>query len=95
MARPKGGPKLGGRQKGTPNKMTKALKEMVLGALDRAGGEAYLLKQAQENPASFLTLLGKILPMSIEGQVNHSFVIMGEPEAPTIDAWTAQHQTIQ
>jgi hypothetical protein len=33
--------KTGGRQKGTPNKMTATLKEMILGALDQVGGESY------------------------------------------------------
>lgn len=28
-----------GRKKGTPNRMTKDLKEMILGALDQAGGK--------------------------------------------------------
>lgn len=32
----------GGSRKGRPNKETKALREMILGALDKVGGEAYL-----------------------------------------------------
>jgi hypothetical protein len=63
------GQKTGGRQKGTPNKVTKALKEMVLGALDDAGGQDYLKRQASENPAAFMTLLGKVLPMQVEATV--------------------------
>ena len=35
-----------GRTKGVPNKVTKELKEMILGALDDAGGQAYLARQA-------------------------------------------------
>lgn len=57
-----------GRPKGMPNKMTKALKEMVLGALDQAGGEQYLLTQARDNPGPFMTLLGKILPTQLTGK---------------------------
>jgi hypothetical protein len=56
-----------GRPKGSPNKTTKALKEMILGALDQAGGEAYLLQQARENPNAFLTLVGKVLPTTLAG----------------------------
>ena len=48
-----------------PNKVTGALKDMVLQALDGAGGVAYLQKQATENPTAFLTLVGKVLPMQI------------------------------
>jgi hypothetical protein len=65
------GAKTGGRAKGTPNKTTKALKEMILGALDQAGGEAYLLQQAQENPNAFLTLVGKVLPTTLAGDPNN------------------------
>jgi len=67
-----------GRPKGSANKVTKALKEMVLGALDDAGGQEYLAKQAKENPAAFMTLLGKVLPMQLAGDpdgapIKHEF----------------------
>jgi len=65
--RKKGDSKTGGRVKGTPNKMTTALKDMILGALDELGGQKYLKEQAIANPASFMTLLGKVLPSVIEG----------------------------
>ena len=57
----------GGSRLGKPNKVTTALKDMILGALDKAGGEAYLARQANENPASFLTLVGKVLPLQLAG----------------------------
>ncbi len=63
------GRKTGGRQKGTPNKVTKALKEMILGALDDAGGQEYLAKQAGKNPAAFMTLIGKVLPQDVHATV--------------------------
>ena len=53
-----------GRVKGVPNKLTKELKAMILGALDDAGGQAYLAQQAQDNPAAFMTLVGKVLPLT-------------------------------
>lgn len=66
-----GTPKTGGRKKGTPNKISADLKEMILGALDQAGGkeggQAYLLRQATENPTAFLSLVGKVLPMTVQG----------------------------
>ena len=68
MARPKGQKKLGGRKKGTPNKETKQLREMILEALDKAGGVQYLEKQADANPKAFLTLLAKVLPMQVTGE---------------------------
>ena len=50
-----------------PNKVTADIKAMVLGALDRAGGEEYMLEQAKNNPNAFLTLVGKVLPTQITG----------------------------
>lgn len=63
----KPGERRGGRQKGTPNKVTGALKDMILGALSDAGGQEYLLRQSSENPIAFLTLVGKVLPMTVAG----------------------------
>lgn len=61
----KGHAKLGGRVKGTPNKLTASLKEMIRGALDAVGGQKYLEEQARENPTAFMTLLGKLLPSEV------------------------------
>jgi hypothetical protein len=69
VGRPKGTPKTGGRKKGTPNKISSALKEAILEAAEQAGGEdgivGYLRVQALANPAAFMSLLGKVLPMTI------------------------------
>ena len=58
-----------GRPKGVPNKMNALLKDSIIEAATKAGGEGglvgYLTLQAQENPGPFLTLLGKVLPMQI------------------------------
>lgn len=58
-----GNPK--GRKKGAPNKVSGALKDMVLEALGNAGGVKYLESQAIQNPNAFLTLVGKVLPLQI------------------------------
>lgn len=57
----------GGSRKGRPNKLTADVKAMILAALDQAGGTQYLLTQAQSNPNAFLTLVGKVLPMTVAG----------------------------
>ena len=63
-------PKTGGRQKGTPNKVTAQLKDAILLAAENAGGEqglvGYLTDVAEKQPAIFLPLLVKILPMQFE-----------------------------
>lgn len=56
-----------GRVKGVPNKITGDLKEMILGALSDAGGRQYLQQQAIKNPAAFLSLIGRVLPMQVTG----------------------------
>lgn len=60
-------PKGAGRTAGKPNKVTGQLKDMILKALDGAGGIEYLQKQAIENPGPFLTLVGKVLPLQVTG----------------------------
>ena len=58
-----------GRPKGTPNKATAQLKEMILGALDASGGVDYLTARANDpkTASAFLSLVGKVLPMTIAG----------------------------
>ena len=67
MAGP-GAPKTGGREKGMPNRITADVRVMILAALDRAGGEDYLVQQAHDNPKTFLSLLGCIIPTQITGR---------------------------
>lgn len=63
----KPGERRGGRQKGTPNKVTGDVRAMVLLALKNVGGVKYLEDQAKENPGAFMTLVGKTLPREITG----------------------------
>lgn len=57
----------GGSRKGIPNKVTSEVKQMVLAALDGAGGVGYLIEQAHAKPAAFLALLGKVMPLQVTG----------------------------
>jgi len=60
--------KSGGRKQGTPNKQTKELKQMILDALSESGGVSYLVRQAEENPKAFISLLGRVLPLQVTGK---------------------------
>jgi hypothetical protein len=60
--RPKGIPKSGGRAKGTPNKVTKTIREAIEASFEQVGGADYLARMAILEPASYMTLLGKVLP---------------------------------
>ncbi len=56
-----------------PNKINAELKTMILEALDESGGVDYLVRQAKKkNPAAFMALLGRVLPMTVSG----------DPDAP-------------
>ena len=63
-----GNPK--GRPKGSQNKTTVALKEAILAAGEAAGGKGglvgYLQRLAIENSSAFASLLGKVLPSTLD-----------------------------
>jgi hypothetical protein len=69
------GERRGGRQKGTPNKATAAIKDMIVGALDEVGGKDYLVKLATENSTAFVSLIGKVLPLQLTGDKDSPVVI--------------------
>lgn len=62
-------PRSPGRPKGSPNKVSSAVKDMVREALDGVGGVAYLMTQASANPTAFLSLVGKLLPTELKADV--------------------------
>jgi len=64
-----------------PNKVTAQLKEMILEALDNAGGVEYLERKANDprTASAFLSLIGKVLPMTIQGpgeNGEHAFTVI-------------------
>ncbi len=65
-----------GRTKGTPNKVTGEVKEMILQALAQAGGIEYLARRAEDSPAAFLALVGKVLPLQVTGEMNHTISLV-------------------
>ena len=64
-----------GRPKGALNKTTTALKQAILDAAGlvgedgagKAGLTGYLVNLAKTNSAAFASLLGKVLPLTLEG----------------------------
>lgn len=54
-----------------PGKITVELKTLILGALDEAGGQSYLVERALDprTAGSFLQLVGKVLPTTLNGSV--------------------------
>jgi hypothetical protein len=54
-----------GRPKGSPNKLSQSLKEMILASLDDVGGRKYLARLAIENSSAYSSLIGKVLPTTL------------------------------
>lgn len=69
MAFEKGNNLGSGRPKGASNKETKAIREMIIEALDQLGGVDYLVQQAKDNPNAFIGLIAKVMPTQISGNL--------------------------
>ncbi len=75
-----------GRPRGSVNRLTRELREMILHALDKAGGVAYLVRQAEANPAAFMTLLAKTMPKDIVLQDARGYICAPE-QAASMEVW--------
>lgn len=68
-----------GKPKGAVTKSAALIREMVAKALDKAGGVDYLARQAEETPAAFLALVGRVIPMQVTGEedgpLKHSITV--------------------
>ena len=62
----RGRPRRGGKKAAKPERPQ--IKDMVLSALEAAGGVDYLVRQAEEDPARFMTLVAKVLPLEDEAE---------------------------
>ena len=66
-----------GRKPGTPNK-AETVRNAVMRAFDAVGAEKYLERIAQEQPAVFCNLLGRILPHELAtsgGALKHEVLL--------------------
>ena len=75
-----------GRPRGSANKLNRALREMILRALDKVGGVAYLTRQAEANPAAFLALLAKTMPKDVHVQDARGYICAPE-QAESMEKW--------
>lgn len=58
-----------GRPKGSANKTTTAIKEAVVEAFEKAGGVDYLVKLASADPKTFCGLVGRVIPLQVDGNM--------------------------
>lgn len=62
------GEKTGGRQKGTPNKLTKSAREAFQHAFEGMGGYDSLTAWAQANKTEFYKLYARLIPVEHVGE---------------------------
>ena len=89
----KGKKKTGGRSKGTPNKIARDVKEMVLDALEELGGTEWFVRQGLENPVAFMAIAGKAMPKETKIEmlkVVKISMIGLEPEPKVIEGQVVQ-----
>ena len=77
-----------GRAKGVPNRITTQVRDMVMEAIDNAGGVEYFDWAAKNEPKAFLALAGKCIPQMIDAKIDidHKFTLrdftsLGDPNA--------------
>lgn len=89
-----------GRKAGTPNKTTAALKEAILLAAEQVGEDGkghdglvgYLRNVACQDVKAFAGLLGKVLPLTINGQLDVAHSTKEQRDAATAAFLRAQEQ---
>ena len=59
-----------GRPKGSPNRITRTVREAIEAAFSEVGAERHLVEQATLNPTAFLGLIAKLLPAQIMAEVS-------------------------
>lgn len=64
-----------GRKAGVPNKFNASIKEMIERALTKVGGVEYLAEQARANPAAFMSLVGRVLPLQLANADGQALVV--------------------
>lgn len=82
----RGGKRQGaGRKAGVPNKLNADIKDMIMGALQDAGGQSYLARQAEDNPAAFMGLVGKVIPKDLKVDANGQMTFTVVTNVPSND----------
>ncbi len=77
MAFSKGKRKTGGRKKGTPNKVTKSVKDTVLAVFNELQNDpkANLHEWGKNNPTAFYQIASKLIPTDLKATVEAKQII--------------------
>ena len=86
--------KLGGRQAGTPNKITAAFKDAVRFVYDDIGGNAAFSAWAKENQTEFYRIASRLIPTEMTQQSTGITVIINRGGLPPADVLTLDADVI-
>lgn len=87
-----------GRPKGSVNRATQDIKDLVIAALHDVGGQKYLAARALDCPVAFMGLLGRVLPLQITGKDGDGIAIdfrWADPNPPPVTIERRVIQTIE
>ena len=90
MAFEVGRSKTGGRQLGTPNRLTGLFREAVLAVYERLGGHAAFLEWARKNPTEFYRIAARLIPVEVRGPSDQSVRVIVDrgaamPQVPALE----------
>jgi hypothetical protein len=77
----KPGERRGGREAGTPNKITTSIKEAVLETFLNLGGVSHMTSWAKETPTDFYRIAAKLIPQQISADVKHIHDVSDIPDS--------------
>ena len=66
----------GGRQKGTPNKITTAFKDAVRIVYEDIGGHKAFAAWARENPTEFYKIAARLIPTEITARSDNNLTVV-------------------
>lgn len=73
-----------GRKPGVPNKVSADLKAALNDSFGKVGGVKYLVELAKNDPRTYCTLLGKLVPTTVAGDPENPLVF-GKIEVEIVD----------
>lgn len=78
--------KSGGRQRGTPNKITRAFREAVLVAYDAIGGDQAFSTWARENQTEFYRIAARLIPLQVAHSSEVPRLVINIAHTPSLPA---------
>ena len=69
------GVKTGGRQIGTPNKVTTAFKDAIRFVYENIGGHAAFANWAKENPTDFYKIAARLIPTEKDSKEDRNITV--------------------